>query len=154
METHRSNNMKRIVLAFAVLLFASAAMEALPQGGNTAPSQTLSNASNASLIGSGFVVAGTSQLIQGGAQLTVTALEAAGESVVVVMRGVSEATTVSVKASANAVGAASVVVGSAVQVVAEATGNSLYVAGKLIAFIPNEIGRALIHQSKHAPVTQ
>jgi len=146
--------MKRIVLAFAVGLSACAATGALAQGGSAAPSQTLSNASAASLIGSGFVVAGASQLIQGSAQLTVTALEAAGESVVVVMRGVSEATTVSVKASATAVGAASVAVGSAVQVVAESAGNSLYVAGKLIAFIPNEISRALIHQSKQEPVAR
>jgi hypothetical protein len=146
--------MKRIALAFAVLLSASAAPAALAQGGSTGFSQSLSNASNASLIGSGFVVAGTSQLIHGSAQLTVTALEAAGEAVVVVMRGASEATTVSVKASTSVVGAASVAVGSAVQVVAESAGNSLYVAGKLIAFIPNEIGRALIHQSKHTPVAQ
>ena len=146
--------MKRIVLAFAVLFSASAATGALAQGGSMGFSQTLSNASTASLIGSGFVVAGASQVIQGSAQLTVTALQAAGESVIVVMRGVSEATTVSVKASATAVGAASVAVGSAVQVVAESAGNSLYVAGKLIAFIPNEISRALIHQSRHEPITQ
>ncbi len=139
--------MKRIALALALLLSTSAA---LAQGFSQAPS----NASNASLTGSGFVVAGTSQLIQGGAQLTVAALQAAGESVVVVMRGASEATTVSVKASTNVIGGASVAVGSAVQVVAESAGHSLYVAGKLIAFIPNEIGRALIHQSRHAPVAQ
>jgi hypothetical protein len=146
--------MKRIALAFAFLMSASAATGALAQGGSTASSQTLSNASGASLVGSAFVVAGALQLIQGSAQLTVTALEAAGESVVVVMRGVSEATSVSVKASAKAVGAASVVVGSVVLVVAEAAGNSLYVAGKLIAFIPNEISRALIHQSRQEPVAQ
>ena len=91
-------------------------------------------------------------MIHGSARLTVSALEAAGESVVVVMRGASEATTVSVRTSATAVGAASVVVGSAVQVVAESAGNALYVSGKLIAFIPNEISRALIHQSRHEPL--
>lgn len=72
----------------------------------------------------------------------------------VVMRGASEAATVSVRASATAVGAASVVVGSTVQVVAESAGHSLYVAGRLIAFIPNEIGRALIHHSRHEPLAR
>lgn len=146
--------MKRILLALAVLVSASGGTGVLAQGGSVGFSQTQSNAPAASLIGSAFVVAGASQVIQGRAQLTVMALEAAGESVVIVMRGVSEATTVSVKASAIAVGAASVAVGSAVQVVAESAGNSLYVAGRLIAFIPNEISRALIHQSRHEPVAQ
>lgn len=146
--------MNRTAFGFALLVSLATTTVAFAQGGTPAPSQTLSNASGASLAGSGLVVAGTSQLIQGSAQLTITALQATGEFVVIVMRGASEATTVSVRASATAAGAASVAVGSTVQVVAESAGNSLYVAGKLIAFIPNEVGRALIHQSKHAPLAQ
>lgn len=135
----------------AILIAFLAATTAFGQSGSTRGSVSLSQASEASLNASGLVVAGTSALIVSGAQFTVSALEAAGESVVVVMRGASEAATVSVKASANVVGAASVVVGSTVQVVAESLGNALYAGGKLIAFIPNEVGRSLIHQSRHAP---
>lgn len=142
----------RVAQAVSGILFALlAATTAFGQSGSTRGSVSLSQASEASLNASGLVVAGTSALIVSGAQFTVSALEAAGESVVIVMRGASEAATVSVKASANVVGAASVVVGSTVQVVAESLGNALYAGGKLIAFIPNEVGRSLIHQSRHAP---
>lgn len=146
--------MKRVLLAIAVVFSISAQTGALGQGRGSDFSQAMSVGSFLSVIGSSFVVAGPVQLIHGSTQLTVTALESAGESVVVVMRGVSDVTTVSIKTSATAVGTASVVVGSAVQVVAESAGSALYVAGKLIAFIPNEIGRALIHQSRHEPVAR
>jgi hypothetical protein len=43
---------------------------------------------------------------------------------------------------------ASLVVGSAVEVVAVSTGSLLVASGKAIAFIPNEIGLALLHQSR------
>ena len=104
---------------------------------------TLSEASSASLAASGFVVAGSSELISGSAQLSVMAIQAAGETVVIVMRGASEAVTVSVRTSATMAREASVAVGSAVRVVAESIGYALYVGARLIAFVPNEIGRSL-----------
>jgi hypothetical protein len=120
---------------------------ALGQDSTARGSQGLSEASQASLAASGFVVAGSAALIVSGAQLTVTALQTAGESVVIVMRGASEAATVSVRTSAQIAGEASVAVGTVVRVVAESVGYALYVGAKLIAFVPNEIGRALIHHS-------
>jgi hypothetical protein len=36
-----------------------------------------------------------------------------------------------------------------VHAMGESTGYALYVGGRLIAFVPSEIGRALIHQSYH-----
>lgn len=131
------------VLAATLTLNLSAALGQ----DSTRASQSLSNASAASLAASGFVVAGSSQLIVAGAQLTVTAVQSAGEAVVVVMRGASEAATVSVRTSAQVASQASVAVGNSVRVVGESVGHALYIGAHLIAFVPNEIGRALIHQS-------
>jgi hypothetical protein len=112
-------------------------------------SLALSNASQASLAASGFLVTGSAEMIDASAQFTVQAVQAAGESAVIVLRGASEASTLSVLTSAALVGQASVAAGTIVQVVAEPIGHSLFVGGHLIAFLPNEIGRTLIHQSPH-----
>lgn len=115
----------------------------------TRGSQGMSNASGASLAASSYVVAGSVQLIQASSQLVVAGLEAAGESAVVVLRGASEGVTVSVQMSAELAREASIAVGDTVRVVAESVGHALYVGARLIAFIPNEIGRALVHHSRH-----
>jgi cytidylate kinase len=39
-------------------------------------------------------------------------------------------------------------VGTSVKTIAESTGYALVASGKLLAFIPNEIGMALLHQSR------
>jgi len=134
----------RLVLSLLLGLFSPAA---LAQDSLTRGSQGLSNASAASLAASGFVVAGSSELIQTSANLTVTALQVAGETVVIVMRGAAESVTVSVRTSATIARDASVAVGSAVRVVAESVGYALYVGARLIAFVPNEIARSLIHHA-------
>jgi hypothetical protein len=136
----------KLVLACLAFLVASTP-SAFAQGSSTRGSQNSSNASAASLAASGFVVAGSAELIASGAQLTIMAIQATGETVVIVMRGASEAATVSVRTSAKLAQEASAAVGTAVRVVAESVGFSLYVGARLIAFVPNEIGRALIHQS-------
>jgi hypothetical protein len=139
--------MKRHYVLLSLLFGISAAPAALAQDSVTRASQGLSNASAASLAASGFVVAGSSELIQSSANLTVMALQAAGESVVIVLRGATESVTVSVRTSATIAREASVAVGSAVRVVAESVGFALYVGARLIAFVPNEIGRALIYHA-------
>lgn len=124
---------------------------ALPATAQSDASRASGNGSEALSRATGSVVAGTASLIVVGSILVVDAVETTGESVVVVLKGigqgVSEATTVSVKVAASAVGNASLVVGSTVKVVAEASGHALYLSGKLIAFIPNEIGKSLVHHS-------
>lgn len=143
--------MKLETLKFSVALMLAFAT-ALP---SFAQSQMVRNSQAASAglsIAAGSVVAGTSLLIAAGSILTIEAVEHVGDSVVVVLKGIatgaSEASTVSVKVSASAVGNASLVAGKAVNVVAEASGYALYLAGKLIAFIPNEIGKTLVHHSE------
>jgi hypothetical protein len=52
-----------------------------------------------------------------------------------------------VRTSAKLAGEVSVAAGVAVRVVAESVGHALYVGARLIAFVPNEIGRSLIHHA-------
>ncbi len=53
-----------------------------------------------------------------------------------------------IKASGKAAQGASVAVGTSVRVVAESTGYAVIASGQLLAFIPNAIGQALLHQSQ------
>ncbi len=61
---------------------------------------------------------------------------------------VLERTSDGVRASVRFAGHASAAVGAAVQVTAVTTGWVLSAAGAAIAFIPNELGRALLHNER------
>lgn len=138
---------------FVVAALFSVLTLAVPAAAQSDASRASTNGSEALSRATGSIVAGTASLIVVGSILVVDAIETAGESVVVVLKGVgqgvSEASTVSVKVAASVVGNASLAIGSSVKVVAEASGHALYLSGKLIAFIPNEIGKSLVH---HSPV--
>jgi hypothetical protein len=115
-------------------------------------SQALSNASGLSAFGSGLVVQGSLQGVAAGGELVVESVQRSGEVAVVVLRGASEAAKVSVQFAAGAAVVASLTVGAKVQVVADATGWSLMQAGKLLSYIANEAGAAMVHQGKHGEV--
>lgn len=129
-----------------VVLLAAAFLVSCPTFAQD-PSRASANASAAASRAVGVVVAGTASVLAVGSVLTVQAIEKAGESVVLVLKGASDAATVSIRVAADLSGNASVAVGTAVSVVAESTGHLLVASGKIIAFIPNEIGKSLIHHS-------
>lgn len=130
----------------AVLLTAALLISA--PGFAQDPSRASLNASAAASRAVGVVIGGTASVLAVGSVLTVEAIEKLGESVVIVLKGASEAATVSVRVAADLSGNASVAVGTSIMVVAESTGNALVASGKVIAFIPNEIGKSLIHHSR------
>ena len=107
-----------------------------------------SNASEMSALGSIVVVGGTMSLLAGSGAAVVESVEKVGESTVVVIKGATDASRVTLKMSGKAVVGASMVAGTAVSVVAMASGYALVVAGAVIAFIPNEAGKALLHHSR------
>ena len=78
----------------------------------------------------------------------VESVEAAGDASVVVLAGASDAAQATVRLSGRAARDASLVAGASVNVVATSTGCLLVAAGKVLAFIPNEIGKALLHHSR------
>jgi hypothetical protein len=125
-----------------ILACATAPAAAESAGRGSQGSETLS-------AGSGMVVWGSASILAGSGMLVVAGLEAAGESVHLVLKGASEAGEVSIRVSGELAAAASLAVGSVVVVTAEATGYALSAAGKLIAFVPNEVGRSLLYHGRY-----
>ncbi len=108
----------------------------------------LSHASGALSAGSVVVVGGTVSVLAGSGYLIVKSVEVLADGVQVVLEGVSEAGQVSIKLSGEAALGLSLAVGSTVEAVALSTGTVLVAAGTVLAFIPNEIGRALLYRER------
>lgn len=87
-------------------------------------------------------------LIVSGAAFTVVAVTAVAEGTLWVLERASDGARFSVVLSAASAGAASLSVGTAVTVVACSTGWVLSAAGRAIAFIPNELGKALLYNER------
>jgi hypothetical protein len=84
-----------------------------------------------------------------GSELTVRAVNATARGVELSLQGASGAIETSALVASDVISAASVGVGTSVQVVAESTGYALVAAGVLLAFVPNELGRSLLHSARH-----
>jgi hypothetical protein len=109
------------------------------------------NASDASALSAlpiAVSVAAPAMLLSGGVMLTVVAVEASAEGTVWVLERASDGARASVTLSAAAVGGVSVAAGTAVVVTAFSAGWVLSAAGKALAYIPNEIGAALLHNER------
>lgn len=83
-----------------------------------------------------------------GASVVVAAVEATADGVSYVLKNVADGTSAVVKVSGQAAGALSVGVGTVVQTSVIGAGVILSAAGKVLAFIPNEIGKALMHNER------
>jgi hypothetical protein len=118
------------------------------------PADPSTRASAASIltpsVAAGVLVGGTLSTLQLSGQAVVASVETVADGTVIVLRGASDAGTASVRVA----GAVSVGVGSAVRVVAMSTGCALMAAGQMIAFIPNEVGKSLVHQSRATALRQ
>ena len=115
------------------------------------PAQAHVNASDASALSAlpiAVSVAAPAMLLSGGVMLTVVAVEASAEGTVWVLERASDGARASVTLSAAAVGGLSVAAGTAVVVTAFSAGWVLSAAGKALAYIPNEIGAALLHNER------
>ena len=86
-----------------------------------------------------------------GASLVLRAVESTARGTVWVLERASDGARVSVEVAARAAGTASLAVGTAVAVSAIGAGIILSVAGEAVAFIPNAVGRALLHNRRLTP---
>lgn len=84
----------------------------------------------------------------GGAVLVVKTAEVSAHGTVWVLARVSDGAEVSVELSGRTAHAASVATGTLVAVSVIGTGVVLSVAGELLCFIPNELGRGLFHHER------
>ena len=115
------------------------------------PAHAHPNASDASVLSAlpiAMSVAAPVMLLSAGAMLTVVAVEATSVGTVWVLERASDGAQASVRLGAQAAGGLSVAAGTAVLVTAMSAGWVLSAAGRAIAFIPNEIGTALLHNER------
>lgn len=87
-------------------------------------------------------------LSAGGAVLIVQAVESTARGTVYLLERASDGARASVEVAAHASGAASLAVGSSVVVSVVGAGVILSAAGQAIAFLPNALGRALLHHEQ------
>ncbi len=133
------------VKAFAAAILAAAVCLASPARADDSVQRVSAVSVGASVI-TGSAIAWTAYE---GSELVIKAVRASGDGVVLVLQGASGMVEASAQVTGEALHAASVGVGTSVQVVAESTGTALVASGMLLAFVPNELGRALLHHARY-----
>lgn len=83
-----------------------------------------------------------------GASLVVESVQVSANGVVYVFKNMANGASAVLEVSGNAVGAVSVGVGTVVQSSAIGAGVILLAAGQVLAFIPNAVGKALLHNER------
>ena len=108
----------------------------------------VSDASALSVLPVAVSVAAPSMILGAGAVLTVASIQASATGTVWVLERASDGARATLHFSGHVVQGAALSVGGAVVVTALASGVVLSAAGNAIAFIPNEIGRALLFNER------
>ncbi len=137
--------MKKLILVVAV---AVAAAVSLALASTAQAHNGLSEASALSMLPIAVSVAAPVALLSAGAAFTVVAVSAVAEGTVWVLERASDGARMSLTLSGQVVGGVSVLVGAAVVTTAFSAGWVLSAAGKAIAFIPNEVGKALLYNER------
>lgn len=147
-----------LALATLPLLLGSPTVSARDCGGSC-------NASNASAVmseGLGQVVTGSLSAVAASGQVVIESVQQLDDALLLVVKtaavvgkaSVETSATVgkaSVKLSGKAVKKLSLVAGQALEISVVSTGYFLVASGKAIAFIPNEVGQALLNHEKVKP---
>ena len=107
-----------------------------------------SEASALSALPIAVSVAAPAMLLSAGAVLTVVAVEASATGTVCILERASDGARASVRLGAQAAGGLSVAVGAIVVVTTMGTGWLLSTASQVVAFIPNEVGAALLYNER------
>jgi hypothetical protein len=129
-------------LAFTLALAAALASTAFTAPARAQRDSMASELSALSALPVAVSVVAPAVLLSTGAVFTVVAVEATSRGTVWVLERASDGARASLTLSGAVVGGASLVVGASVVAVASTA------AGKAIAFIPNELGRALLHNER------
>jgi hypothetical protein len=120
---------------------------ALTAGAARAHSE-VSEASALSALPVALSMAAPSALIVGGAVLTMISVQASAAGTVWVLERASDGARATLHFSGRVAEGAALSVGGAVAVTALASGTLLSAAGHALAFIPNELGRALLYNER------
>ena len=104
--------------------------------------------SGAASATAGAVVALPVALSVGGAVLTVKAVQASATGTVIVLERASDGAQASIELTGRAASTAAYGVGTVVACSVIGTGVILSAAGEVLAFVPNALGRALLHNER------
>ena len=107
-----------------------------------------SELSEASLVPVAISVALPVVLVAGVGSIVVTGVQASAEGTVWIVENAADGVKGSICFAGRVVGTAAVAVGTVVVVTVVATGMVLSAAGRVIAFIPDEIGRTLSYNQR------
>lgn len=147
---------KQMLLAASL----SAALVTGPARAQSEASLVLSALPVASVVGAGAAVAGSAAagaaavsvvpaaLAVSGAVLVVKAVEVSARGTVIMLERASDGARASVELSGRAASGVVAGVGTAVAVSVIGAGVLLSAAGEVLCFIPNELGRALLHNER------
>jgi len=125
------------LLAVATMLQLSASVSAQSEG-----------ASEASLAPIAVSVIAPAAVLVGGTVFTVKSVQASAHGTTIVLKGVANASEVSIEVSGDVASKSSTIAGKAATISVIASGTIVSVAGEVIAFIPTEIGQALLHSER------
>ena len=131
----------------ALCVLSAAAISLAPMSAARAHSNP-SEASALSLLPVAVSVAAPVMLLAAGGAFTIVAVEASAAGTVWVLERASDGARATLRFAGQVAGGVSLAVGAAILVTAVATGCVLSAAGQVIAFVPNEIGAALLYNER------
>jgi hypothetical protein len=135
---NKEDIMKALIAAIFIATASPLAIAA--EDGST----NLSNASALVAGGSALVTAGSLSVVGAAGVAVVGSVQVAGESTVIVLESAANASTATIRLSGEAARGFTLAAGTAISVAVHASGHMLIAGGKVVAFIPNELGKALI----------
>jgi hypothetical protein len=135
---NKEDTMKALI---AAIIIASASPVAIAaEDGST----NLSNASALVAGGSVLVTAGSLSVVAASGAAVIGSVQVVGESTLVVLESAVNSSTATIRLSGEAARGFALAAGTTVSVAVHASGHMLIAAGKVVAFIPNELGKALL----------
>lgn len=135
--------------SFRRLIRVSAAALTLALGAASVQAGAPSSPSQLSTLSALSVVTVPLAFSEGVTTLSVQGVRALGDVLELSVKGAGQASEFSIRVPAAMAGGLSVAAGTLIEVSADAVGHLLRIGGKIIGFIPNEVGRSLL---RHAPV--
>lgn len=150
------NKISSKLLALAAVVGLALALASTPARAQSEASVALSMLPVASVasvattasVGAAALSVLPSALFTAGAVLVVKTVESTARGTVYVLERASDGARVSVEVAAGAASGVAAGIGTVVTVSVIGTGVLLSAAGEVLAFIPNELGRALLHNER------
>lgn len=132
-----------------LLSISAASALALSPLAHAGGASNLSRASvNASLAIPGTLLSGTTQMLKDAGQVSVTAIRTVGKVTTLTLKAVGSGIEATVEVAARVLDGIAIGTGAVLVASVMATGVVLSLAGKALIFIPNEIGKGLLHHSR------